>query len=328
MIYVVGDLHIRKEEPFYSAADSVFEELYAVCNFGDIVIQLGDFFHTYKPFPKENSLAMKWLNKFEAKDVPVFILSGNNAHEYHHLQKTHAINPLSSFSNVTLIKDLTIFEVNGIKFFAIPWIPEEKIRKAGCETIEEYIGQFLAKTKDKADFLLYHYEDETVFMGGINHGIDFTFVEEAMPGIKRIGGHIHLQSKNYIGSPYQTRHDEINQTGRYYSIDSDKTIVSHSFKEYIIHKVIKFEDDAPTTSFDKTSFILTVEDAPSVDSVYDKFKAKNIFIRDIKLKFSESRQLAMSEDLQAESSLKELLQEYLTINKVDKSTSKYLQRLF
>lgn len=329
MIYLVGDLHIRKEEPFFSAIDGIFKELYDKCKAGDTIIQLGDFFHTYKPFPKEYTKALKWLNKFDAMGVNIIIMAGNNAHEYHHLQKTYAINPLKSVKSVEIITKLSFIKIEGLIFFVIPWIPEEIIRKANCEAIEDYIQKFINKnSKIKADFLLYHYEDETVFMGGVNHGIDFTFIEDQMPGIKRIGGHIHLQSKNYIGSPYQTRYDEKGQISRFFSIDKTSLVKEFKFKQYIKYLDLNYKDNLPELDFPEQKLILTIEEAPSIDSAQNKFNTDNIFIRDVQLEFSEDRQILAAQDLDVKVSIKELLHEYLKINKVDKKTSKYLLDFF
>ena len=329
MTYILGDLHTRKEEPFFSAVDLVFNELYTVVNTGDTIIQLGDLFHTYKPFPTEYFKIFMWINKFKEKGVSFIIMAGNNAHEYHHLQKTYAISPLASVSSVTTLTDMTFFTVEGITYFAIPWMPDEKVRKAGFETTEDYIRDFVEKSTEKADYLLYHYEDETVFMGGENHGIDFTFIEDKMPNIKRIGGHIHIQSPNYIGTPYQTNVAEIDQISRYYSIDKDNILTSYDFKQYVKYVNISFEDDIPLQDFKKQALLLTVSDAPSVDSVYEKFKLPYTYIRDVSLKFSEIRQLSEAkEGLDARSSIKNLLQEYIKTNKVDEKTSNYLLSLF
>lgn len=328
MIYILGDLHKRKESPYREAADLVLKELYSKVTNGDSIIQLGDFFHSYKPFPAEYTEALSWLNKLGSKGVKIYIMAGNNAHEYHHIQKTYAITPLESLDCVKTITDLSILEVDGIKFFAIPWIPNEKLKKNGCETVEDYIKKFLDSTDEKAQYLLYHYEDETVFMGGENHGIDFSFVEKAMPDIVRIGGHIHLQSTNYIGTPYQTRFDEAGQTGRYYVIDSDNSLEVKKFKMYVKHMNIHFEDEVPTPDFKEQKIILNIDEVPAIEAAYDKFTKNYIFINNLKLKFSEDRQLLASEELDAKSSVRELLQEYIKINNVDKETSDYLYSLF
>lgn len=328
MIYVIGDTHIRKEEPYYSAIDQMFTELYLVCKSGDTIIQTGDFFHSYKPFPKEYSLAFYWIEIFSLKGVRLIILSGNNAHEYHHLQKTYAIDPLASSKNVALIKDIEVLTIEDISFLFLPWLPDSLIREKGFEKVEDYLRSFIYENNlSDIDYFIYHYEDETVFMGGENRGIDFSFVEDKLFGITRIGGHIHLSSSNYIGAPYQTRFDEKFQTGSYYTIKDD-VLMAHSFSQFIIHKELDFEDEIPVSEFEGQNFVLNITNAPSVDSVYDKFKKKHIFINDISLKFSEKRISTLTEEIDSKSSMKELLLEYISINKVDKETSDFLLNLF
>ena len=328
MIYIIGDTHIRKEEPYFSAVNQMFKELYSLCKSGDTIIQTGDFFHSYKPFPKEYSLAVYWIELFSLKGVKLLILSGNNAHEYHHLQKTYAIDPLESFKNVTLIKDIEVLTIEDISFLFLPWLPDSLIREKGFETIEDYLKSSIETSRLKEiSYFIYHYEDETVFMGGDNRGIDFSFVEEMIPGIIRIGGHIHLKSNNYIGTPFQMRFDEKGQAGEYFTIESNK-IIRHSFKQLIIHKELDFEEEVPIPEFDGQNFVLNIINAPSIDSVYEKFKKEHIFINDISLKFSEKRISTLTEEIDSQSSMKELLSEYITINKVDKKTSEYLLSLF
>lgn len=332
MIYILGDIHIRKEEPYYSAIDQMFRKLYEVCKPGDTIIQLGDFFHSYKPFPKEYSLAFYWIEAFSLRGVKFIILSGNNAHEYHHLQKTYAIDPLISFKNVSIIKDIEVLTIDKVSFLFLPWMPESLIKERGFEKVEDYLKSFVETNSLKnIIYFMYHYEDETVFMGGENRGIDFSFVEEMIPGIARIGGHIHLKSDNYIGAPFQMRFDEKGQVGEFFTINSELTgdsRVTNHFSQFIIHKEISFEEKVPIPEFDGQKFVVNVVDAPSVDSVYDKFKKEYIFINDISLKFSEKRISTLTEEIDSQSSMKELLSEYITINKVDKKTSEYLLSLF
>jgi DNA repair exonuclease SbcCD nuclease subunit len=328
MIYILGDTHIRKEEPYYSAVNNVFKEIYEECNEGDTIIQLGDFFHTYKPFPKEYSLAFYWIEKLSSKNVKLYIMAGNNAHEYHHLQKTYAIDPLDSFDNVILIKDIEKLTVENISFLVLPWIPESRVKSLKLEDVCVMLKNYINNLESSdIDYFLYHYEDETVFMGGENRGIDFSFVESMIPGIKRIGGHIHLQSDNYLGTPFQTRFDELGQVGRYYTVE-DNYLKSHELKNYVKHLKIDFDSDCPKLEFKEQKIVVNISDAPSVDSVYEKFKDRHIFINDIKLRFSENRTETLAEGMDSESSIKELLNEYITINNVDRKTSSYLLNLF
>lgn len=49
-LYVVGDLHIRKEEPFFSSASKVLELVLGDMEDGDEVLFLGDVFHGARPY--------------------------------------------------------------------------------------------------------------------------------------------------------------------------------------------------------------------------------------------------------------------------------------
>ena len=147
MIYILGDTHIRKEEPYFSAVKNIFEDLYSVMKDGDTLIQLGDFFHTYKPFPKEYSLAFNWLEKISAKGIKTYIMAGNNAHEYHHLQKSYAISPLESIGNVFLIKDASVLTINGFNFCFLPWMPDSAVQSLGYESFSDYMANLSLEEK-------------------------------------------------------------------------------------------------------------------------------------------------------------------------------------
>lgn len=326
MIYIVGDLHVRKEAPFFSATNKVLSLLETEMFFNpkSTFIQLGDFFHSAKPYPKEYSLALQKIEKLSVLGK-VYIMAGNNAHEYHYLQKTYAIDPLIK-ENVHLIQTPEVIAIENKIFLFLPWIPQEAVKALGASSMEELysdIGQYIS-LPEKVDYVLYHFEDETVFLGGENHGIDLSYLEKLYPSIRRVGGHIHLQTPNYLGSPYQTRYDEKGQVGRYLAIDEDKEEYK-VLPPFIRHLDIDYSDE-PQSS-DISDYILTISNAPSVDSAYRKFSQEKVFIRDVKLKFKENREETQDQE-NSNSSIKEYLFDYLKTNKVDKETSKYLLNLF
>lgn len=329
MIYIIGDLHVRKEQPYAYASEAILKQLESLVKEGDTVIQSGDFFHTYKPFPNEYTMATYWLSLI-AKKARVVVMAGNNAHEYHYLQKSHAIQPLESIAGVELVLDFKVLEIEGFTFLFLPWVPQEVCKNAGFDSLEEYVlgveGSDLLKGVSP-DFVMYHLEDETVFMGGVNHGIDLRFLENKFPKIKRLGGHIHLQDENYIGTPYQTRADEKSQVGRYYTLKAGGTLQEKPFPSLVEHLEVDFTDDVPPSN-GVTRLVLIVREAPSVDAANEKFKRAYTTISDVQLKFSESRLEVCGEELTDDSSIRELLQEYVQVNKVDKATSKYLIGLF
>lgn len=328
MIYLYGDLHVRKEEPFFSAAKETLEILHGLTDSGDVLIQLGDFFHTSKPYPKEYSMVLEQMSKMAEKGVDIIVMAGNNAHEYHYTQKTYAIDPLVN-ERVRIIKDPTVLKVEDSTFLFLPWVPLELARGFGAENIDDLysrIWDFIEKP-DKLDYVLYHFEDETVFMGGVNTGVDLTYLHKDFPQLKRIGGHIHLQSKNYIGTPYQTRYDEKGQIGRIYTIDGNSRLEEQPIQGELYPQYVDIPYDHEPFSKEGV-YILTISGAPSVGAAYSKFLQDNTFIRDVKIEASEKRMDTLDQEDGETSSIKEYLQEYIKTNKVDLETSKYLLGLF
>ena len=75
--FIVGDLHIRKEQPFMKASIRILDILSEAVKENDRLIFLGDFFHTSRPYPEELNLAKKFFDTCKAS---ITILAGN--HEY------------------------------------------------------------------------------------------------------------------------------------------------------------------------------------------------------------------------------------------------------
>ena len=63
MIFVIGDMHVKKEEPFFSAASSTFDFILSTVNSKDTLIFLGDVFHVSRPYPKSIALVINFLMK-------------------------------------------------------------------------------------------------------------------------------------------------------------------------------------------------------------------------------------------------------------------------
>ncbi len=341
---VVGDLHIRKEEPFFTAGKRILRDITETTNDGDFILLLGDTFHTSKPYPEEYNLFIRFIKNNLKKKI--IILQGN--HDFNGTWNSYSIDPLKNFDNVRVIKEPCILESeDGKRSLYLPWISTNFLKENdfSSKTMKEFYenefseSSFFTKIEksfnvdalyqnSSINYLYYHFEDETVFMGGENHGIDLSKYDKMFPGIKRIGGHVHLQSKNYIGTPYQTRYDERNQKGKILIRDSGK---GEDFREKELNTYLEFVDIDYNENIEdynnsEIDYILTVKNAPSVKSVFDKFKSSNTYIRDISILTSEE-----SSDIQEEDSnktRKEYLMQYLKKYNVDKQTSGYLLNMF
>lgn len=51
MIYIIGDLHVRKEQPYAYASEAILKQLESLVKEGDTVIQSGTSFIPTSPFP-------------------------------------------------------------------------------------------------------------------------------------------------------------------------------------------------------------------------------------------------------------------------------------
>lgn len=318
MIYIVGDLHIRKEEPFFSSGKKTLEHLEGVLKKGDTLIQLGDWFHTSRPYPSENEVTQEFLKTMLERDVSVIVLAGN--HDFLYAHESYSISPFKP-SGVKLIFEPTIID----EFLFLPWIPDTWVRKyTEFTNLKEYYENYISTIDKSVDYVLYHFEDETSFLGPHTVGIDLSPLEKLNPDIMRIGGHIHVQSDNYLGTPYQTRYDEKDQIGKYLVIDG-KSVKTEEFPVYHKYIDVDFADEIPA---DDINYIVTIDQAPSLQATIDKWTAPHLFIRDVSLVLEEERDLEGTLEEQSNKTVREYLQDYIQINKVSKKVGDHLLTLF
>lgn len=324
MILTSGDLHTRKEEPFFSAVRQTLEEYDRKLKKGDTFIQLGDWFHISRPYPEENELVYYYIRKWIERGVRIIALAGN--HDYLGVEDTYSIDPFDSM-DVLLVKEPSIMKLESSTFLFLPWMPRSHFPTDKRESYFSSIldsdveGGFVYENKDKlndVDYICYHFEDETVFMGGINIGYDIRPLEQFTPKARRIGGHIHIKSKNYLGTPYQTRYDEKGQVGRYITIE-DGAYVENSLPLFIEYLDIEYGDEVDNT----TSKILTISNAPSLEACYQKYAIPNVYIRKVDLLVSQER-IVEEEETSNDGSLIGMFTTYADINSIDDKTKKYI----
>lgn len=323
MIKFLQDLHMRNEEPFSGASESILRDVFKDMKAGDTLIQLGDLFHTSKPFPEEYRRVLEIFQEAISKGVRIIVLTGN--HDYHYDKNSYSTAPLQVFGeDIEIISEPTLKEIEGNQILFLPWMPHTLLRrKHKVKTLKEYYEEVFSEKMDfeRVDYVAYHFEDETVFMGGINTGVNLSFLERKYPNIRRVGGHVHLQSKNYLGTPFQTRYDEKGQEGRV-GVVKDGVFKYEPLKQYVAFVDVEYEDDIEEEDF---PFILTIKNAPSIKRAYEKFKNPKTFIRKVELTIGSERELG-EENLE-EASLREMMNSFVKKNNVDKQTSSYLLEL-
>ena len=331
MKYIIGDIHTRKEEPFFGAAESLFNHLKdKILKKGDEIYQVGDLFHYSKPSPKEYELVISFLLWCEANNIKVSLMTGN--HDFNVVQNTFSIDPLKEFCDIYnfpfMIKEFERFD-----FVFLPWISTNTIKDMTKKnlSLKEFYSEWLPSQPDivkklsenKKTFLFYHFPDETISFGGEFDGISLKKYEELNPNIVRIGGDIHTQKENYIGTPYQTRYDEKGQTGRLYYIHDDGLLGQMDLPNFLEYKDIKFGETSDYIENNRDQIILTISEAPSVSLAKESYEGYHI--RKIDTLTNLERDVSTKVD--SNSDIKKLLSDFLTINSVDKKTSKYLQEM-
>lgn len=335
--YIVGDLHLRKEEPFFEAGKKLLEYLKSILLPKDILIFVGDVFHYSKPAPKENKVFIDFLLYCLENKIQVEILAGN--HDWNGYQGTFSIDPLDGIANLHH-EPFKFVSANKSAFIMLPWLSPYQIKEISKEniTMKDFYMRFCFENSDMKDLLkknlkevddsheniyfLYHFPDETVDFGGVKDGIDLSGYQVFFENkIKRIGGDIHLQSNNYIGTPYQTRYDERGQKGRIYCVKEEgelEVIDLPSFLEYV-------DIDYSEEVLEEDSLkILTIKNAPSISAAKEKFR--DFHIRVIETENSYERIVIESEGVE-DIQIKDLFKEFTTINVMDESTKKYLESI-
>ena len=332
MTRIVGDLHLRKEEPFRSACISTLNTVSEGLAKKDTLIFLGDFFHTSRPYPEELKIANDFFHSCPAHIV---ILAGN--HEYLKTRDTFVEDAFSD--EVEFIQEPTV--KNDCCVF-LPWLPEERLEGL---TLKEFYEAYLSEVDLDPDnprgiYVLYHFEDEKVFSGLDELGVDLSILEKRFPKRKmvRIGGHIHNSSFShegggYAGTPYVTRKDENERTESFYLQSEGDDYNWPAIHKVVVPELIEYrtfffeelEDFKPDK---KMSYILSVIDVPSTDVLFDwKKKFDNVFIEDYSLKFGGDR-VILQNDSAIPQSIREFLELFIKQNKIDKDTANYLLSVF
>lgn len=331
--FVVGDLHLRKEQPFLGAAHVVLDSILDNTSSEDHVIFLGDFFHSSRPYPEELRVANSFFTDFKGT---ITILAGN--HEYLQTRDSF-VEDIFRDNPVEFIDTPTEVSYTDEDYLFLPWISSLRLHKEGFETLKDYYASWLQNwepasgvNSDRPLYVLFHFEDETVFTGLEDLGVDLSVIQTKVGNRKvtRIGGHIHNPSDSYLGTPYATRKDE--------SIDRDFCILekdetdSEFHKKYLPNTVryldVDYEDLKTTEFEDGCSYVLSVYGVPSSEVLFSwKAKYPTVYIEDYTLKFGSERILSEGQEEKL-TSIREYLESFIRQNRVDSDTANYLLSIF
>lgn len=263
MCIVVGDLHLKREEPYKTAQEQFLKFLQKYYN-DEIIVFLGDSFDSSSPH---------WDTYTLFKD---YLLNRNN--ETHILIGSHdkSIKKGVSISNLSLLSSVYVYEshsevmIEGKKCLMISNIYEKMKEK--CEAIT---GTY--------DYVFTHITPMQCAFG--DEGIQLNVKAKEI-----IHGHTHHsmkfidgdQSHIVLGLPYITRHLEQNQDYVILEIDKNDNLKYIPVPQYFTFRDIEYGDEIKEQY---KNDIFNVKNAPAVSSVNNMYK--DYYIRDAGITLKE-----------------------------------------
>lgn len=300
---VIGDLHFRSEEPFYSSSKA-FCEWFLNLSFNNLnnnAIFLGDIVNSAKSNGKVNHLMIDlFFNNLKFKKI--WILQGN--HDYSKRDGS-GLDPLQAKKNIMIIDSYKEIIINErICLFFPHFYPSIEMKKI-------YENFYLEK---EYDYIFYHFDDETIFFGGKAKGINISNIKG-----KRIGGHIHKKQNNYLGSVSIMRSDERGKRSFLYNLEKDEYIRIPLFLDY---EIIDYSQGIDHTREPPAPYMIyDVINAPSKEAAKEKFK--DFYIGDIITKDNIQINNSSSK-IGKKKPIIEYLKEFLQLNNIDKELTTIL----
>ena len=236
-LIIEKDFHLTYKEPFFSAHRDYYEWfLSSEYNSPEYsFFSLGDYFHSSEPSPEEYSLAIDFFKKSKLKHI--FILKGN--HDYSKILDSLSISPLlKAEPRIQIIDESTYLNLGGINCLCLPYFYPSKeftMEKEYTSIPEEF---------QNPNFIFHHVEDESISFGKHKQGIDLSYLKG-----KRIGGHIHTQSKGYeLPMPIISRYDEKGQTPELGLIDlKTGKLSTFAIPKFLDYLEVTYPNDLPKT---------------------------------------------------------------------------------
>lgn len=309
-LIIIGDLHYNSKEPRINAMQD-FNNWFLNQGFNNennIALFLGDIFDESKPDPETNELVLKFFSNLKFKKI--FIVQGN--HEYSGLTKQSANQILTKFNNIEIITNLKKLDVENLHCLCLPYFYPSQNGKNIYDVYNNLSEDFI---NDKYDYVFGHIEDETQHFGN-------NFINLSKLKGKRILGHIHIPSDNYLGVPVISRYDERN---------IDCKIASISFKDKLINYIevpkllnyynVEYPNDL---IFEVPYPIFTInnciKDKGCKEYYINKYKDKKLYFREFKYK--EEKEENFIEDDEKVLTEKEMFNNFCQEKKINNEIKK------
>jgi hypothetical protein len=309
-IVVCGDDHIRHDEPFYSAKEDYFSWFInrPFNNNSNVMIHVGDLFHSNEPVPAEYDLAYWYLSSLQFKKI--YLLSGNGIHEYNRIKQNYAIEPFSRMGNVETITQPQEVTIGSVSVLFLPWVPSKKWNdRTMREWYESLEGEY--------DYIFGHFAHTDFFGTEININ--------QLKGKRRMG-HIHVPDKSgeYVGVNTITREDEKGINCKLNIIDQNtKKEELYDIPRFLDYYEVEYPNDLPEV--EAVNPYWTVKNAPDISRAEMKYRGS--FIKEIVLE-KDSKLTEEGKNTAGEKkSVKEYFDSFVEDNKIKKSVEKILREV-
>jgi|GEM_PF-4258894 len=321
-IIISGDEHIRSEEPFYSAKKDYFD-WFVKQEFNkeeNTLINTGDFFHSKSPTPKDYALAYSFLHR--CKFNTVYILAGNGAHEINITKNTYAIQPLQEITNVEIVTDPKMINIENTSIALLPFIPSWKLRGT---TMNDYYQAYIEQSSftNVMDYVVGHFFHKD----GFGDEVDIS----GLSGKRRMGhSHVPTEDGEYVGVNTITRADEA-------GIKPHLNIINASRKSEELFEVPKFLDyitldfetdiSLPEKHPNKAFYNLyNIKNAPDEQSIYNRYGGISINRWDKKATIEDVTNTADQES-DEKKSLSQYFKEFIKNKKINETLKGQLREL-
>lgn len=236
---IIGDIHAKNKQPHWMFIQKMFEELITTYK-EEVLVLLGDVFDTSSPVAEIEEAIANYLVQFKE----VHIVSGNHDQSK---RLGNTLLPLRVHENIHVYTDKTEVVIDGKKCLILPY--KDSYRE--YESIEwkgDYCFLHVTNVEDA-------FSDEGVSLKGID--------------AVQIYGHTHThkvydKNKIVLGVPLPTRNLEV---------PNSVIVTSTSGYEFVNLETSFYYETVSYGEFPiNKSNIINVVNAPSRDSVFDKYK--------------------------------------------------------